>query len=198
MVATGRLGESREWGIIDKKGHFTVALGPNRIRPEARASHFAGRAIFSVVLGDDTYFIDAYGNRAPGIEKADEDYDRQRARMCIGGAMIIGDGERFGIARRSGEVLVPAVHRAINCYRNGLAWAPDETIGKWCPIGPDGRFRDAPPCQKVHYPTRRSHSGPEPMADDPFESSVLWVRARLRYGLHLRDTPPRWISTMRF
>lgn len=198
VVGIGRRGENRAWGIIDNEGKFTLALGPNRIQP-SQASTLAGKAIFSIVRNKGAHLIDAHGNLAPDVDKALEDKSRQRPLTCLEDATIIGDGDRFGIARTSGEVLVPAIHRAIWCFRNGVAWAPNEKIAKWCPIGPDGRFRDAPPCQeKFYHPAKNSHHVPEPFADDPFESNVLWVRARLRYGLQLRDTPPRWIRGGRF
>ncbi len=199
VVSIGRRGEDRSWGIIDTEGHFTLALGPNRILPESQASELAGKAIFSVNSDEGAHLIDAHGNPAPDVEKALEDRRRQHALTCSEDATIIGNGDRFGIARTSGEVLVPAIHRAIRCYRYGVAWAPNEKIGKWCPIGPDGRFRDAPSCQEMFYhPVTNSHHVPEPFADDRFESGVLWVRALLRYGLRLRDAPPRWIRGGRF
>ena len=197
VVGTGS-GETRAWGIIDKEGRFTFAPEPNRILPESQASALAGKAVFSVIRDKSAHLINAYGNPAPDVEKALEDKRRQRVLTCSGDATIIGDGERFGIARTSGEVLVPEIHRAISCFRDGVAWAPNEKNGKWCPIGPDGRFRDTPSCTEGYYPAGVSRYLPEPFADDPFESSVLWVRARLRYGLRLRDARPRVIGGGRF
>lgn len=198
VVSIGRRANDRAWGIIDKEGHFTLPLGPHRIQPRHSASRLAGKAMFGITRDKVTHIIYANGNPAPDVERALDDESRRRALTCPENTAIIGDGERFGIARTNGEVLVPAIHRAISCFRSGVAWVPNEKIGKWCPIGPDGRFRDAPPCRETYYPRGSYHHYPERFAEGRFENSVLWVRAHLRYGLRLRDTPPRMISNMRW
>ncbi|WP_171181709.1 WG repeat-containing protein [Ruegeria sp. HKCCD8929] len=194
VVQTDGLGEQEKWGIIDVNGQFTLALGINRVRPNGRISKIAGAPVFALERDDSMSLINEYGLPLTDVESAIEDKQRKSALSCLGGSTIIHEGDRFGIARENGEILVPAIHRAISCYRNGVAWAPKEDAGKWCPIGPNGRFRSVPACIQAFYPMRVSHHYPEQFADDPFENSVLWLRAGLRYGLGLRETPPRWIG----
>ncbi|MEM7429456.1 MAG: WG repeat-containing protein [Pseudomonadota bacterium] len=190
MARPGR--DDGEWGIIDQTGAFTLPPGPGRIYSKGRISLIAGRAIYARSHGQGTRLMDAFGRPVPKIEKALEKRNRGRALACGGGATIIGNGERFGIADKDGKVLVATVHRAISCFRSGVAWAPREDERQWCPIGPDGKFREAPACRRVYYPVTVTHHYPERFADDPFESSVLWLRAGLRYGLGLRKGPPGW------
>ncbi len=194
VVGTAKRGKNGKWGIINEKGRFTLPLGPHEIRPNGQVAKLIGNAVFIVIKDKKTHLIDASGAPIPGIESKLDAEKRRRALACPSGGTIVGDGERFGIEGANGKLLVAQIHRAISCFRNGVAWAPKEDAGQWCPIGPDGTFRDAPACRRVLYPVRLTHHSAEKFNADPFESSVLWVRAGLRYGLGLRETPPKWRS----
>jgi hypothetical protein len=194
VVGTAQSSGSGDWGIIDTRGGFTFPLGPERVRSQGHVSKLVNAAIFAIGEGDGARLTDAQGRSVPEVERAVDQAHRRQALSCGGGARIVGDGERFGIAGPNGETLVPAIHRAISCYGSGVAWAPRDDRRSWCPIGVNGAFRDAPACLRAFYPMMVTHHYPERFSDDPHESSVLWVRARLRYGIGLRDKPPRWIG----
>jgi hypothetical protein len=70
-------------------------------------------------------------------------------------------------------------YRALDCFKNGVAWAPIDHRRQWCALGPDGALRERPACRTAHYPYIQSHSHPEEFDKDPFENSVLWTRAYL-------------------
>lgn len=87
-----------------------------------------------------------------------------------------------------GEVLVPAVHSVVLCYRNGVAWVPDLDTQQWCPIAPDGARHTERPCLD-HYPYLGSGSldmgGPEPFYSDYFTDEIIHQQRSL---LHLEDS----------
>lgn len=182
------------WAIIDANGQFAIDPSPKRITTLHRVSRSSGRPVYQREIDGVLTVIDENGSLLPDVAAAIEDGNRERAISCLNGSSVTLKDGLFGLSDQNGQVLVPAVHRAISCFRNGIAWAPKQDIGMWCPIGPDGAFRDTPDCISVFYPVRVSHHFPEQFSEDPFESSVLWVRAGLRYGFGLRNTPPSWIA----
>jgi hypothetical protein len=99
----------------------------------------------------------------------------------------------WGIADTSGNEIIKPVHRAIHCFKNGVAWVPVDFKRQWCPIDPEGAMRDIPSCIPARYPYFQTHSHPEPFSDDPYENSVLWTQAFLEFGAGLRATTPRMI-----
>jgi hypothetical protein len=169
---------------------ITLPLGPKKIRRKFGVRTDDDRLIYVLGKGDEQEIVDAWGS-AVELPDTNQESGRMRALKCTGGARIFG-GEYFGIVGPDGKTLVPAIHRAISCYRNGVAWAPDSAQNLWCPIGPEGVFRDQPACIDNYYPFRISHHYPEKFADEPFESNILWVRARLKWGLGEREEPPVW------
>ena len=182
------------WGIIDVNGAFTYGPLPEQISPHSRVSKHVGRPVFRLTRGQTTMLVDQHGIALPDVEQALAERQRQSAIACQGGARVTHENGKFGIARENGDILVEPVHRAISCFRAGIAWAPNPDVGMWCPIGPNGQFREEPDCLEVFYPVRISHHYPEQFSDDPFESSILWVRAGLLYGFGLRKEPPKWIG----
>lgn len=192
IVGTAGPGQTGNGGIIDTEGRFTLPPGPEAFHFDRFVSELAGSATFRIVQSNNGRLMDAHGNPVPEVIESLDQQRREQAVNCSSGARIMGDGERFGIVGPDGTILVPAVHRAISCFRNGLAWAPRESLKQWCPIGPDGRFRDTPACSQTYYPDWRTNSRPERFSDNDYESSVLWVRAKNRYGLGLRNQAPAW------
>lgn len=196
IVATGArtdAADDRRWGIMNADGQLTVPLGREPIARLWDVASPDGRPVYARGSSEAVRTIDARGEPVVLPEAARDD-GRDNALACPGGARIVGDGERFGIEGPGGATIVPIVHRAISCFRNGVAWAPDEEAGRWRAIGPDGTFRSRPAPIDSYYPMSVTHHFPETFADDPFESNVLWVRAWLRWGLGQRDEPPRWIG----
>jgi hypothetical protein len=86
-------------------------------------------------------------------------------------------------------------YRALDCFKNGVAWAPIDHRRQWCALGPDGALRERPACRTAHYPYIQSHSHPEEFDKDPFENSVLWTRAYLEFAAGRRAVPPRMIPS---
>jgi hypothetical protein len=180
-----------KWGIIDAAGHFTVDLQYDHLRPVRRGLYEATKA------GQMT-LITATGVEQPA--PAPEPIDRTRYLKCEpdGGTFISrsdpSGAMMWGIADPSGRELVKPVHRAIHCFRNGVALVPVDARRQWCSIDADGVVRDdVESCVAERYPYVQTHAKPEHFSDDPYENSVLWTRAFLQFGAGLRAVPPRWI-----
>ena len=186
-------GGRERWFVLNEQGEVVQSRDDVRIARVPGAKLPDGEPIFILGAPGEERFVDPQGRP---VDLPDEfvTAQHQQALQCQAGARIIGDGERFGIEGPDGAILVPVEHRAISCFRDGVAWAPDADRDLWCPIGPDGAFRDRPGCREAYYPMRVSHHYPESFAADPFESNVLWVRAWLRWGLGLRGAPPEWVG----
>lgn len=194
VVGTAQWGKGGDWGILGADGQLTFPLQGKLLKREARASAIFGKPVFSIGNGETDEFIDAKGATVPGAKAAIEREARDRVLACQGGARIVAEGERFGMVDQQGKTIIPPVHRALSCFSGGVAWAPQEGRKKWCPLGPDGNFRDSPACLETYYPFFLTHHYPEKYADDRHESSVLWVQALLQYGLGQRSAPPAWIG----
>ncbi|MEJ6396174.1 WG repeat-containing protein [Gymnodinialimonas sp. 2305UL16-5] len=193
VVQTGSDADGSEmWGVLNELGEFTLPLGPAQIRRRPEMILPSGQPYFLLGTGTDEYPSDAYGLPVT-LPDAIDDNRREQAVQCSGGARIVGDNNGFGIEGPDGTTLVPSVHRAISCYRNGVAWAPNENSEQWCPIGPDGAFRSEPACIDSYYPYSITHHYPERFSDSPFESNIRWVSAWLDWGMDRRNEPPIWV-----
>ena len=179
-----------KWGIIDAAGRFTVDLQYDDLRP-------AGKGLYIATKAGQKSWITATGVEQP--QPAADPVDRSGYLKCGPHAgTIIGRRDpsgamAWGIADPSGQEILAPVHRAISCFRNGVAWAPIDARRQWCALGPDGALRDAPACIPEHYPWLQTHSQPEHFSDDPYENSVLFTQAFLEFGAGLRAAPPRMI-----
>jgi hypothetical protein len=194
IVQTGSDVDGSElWGILNELGEFALPLEPTQIRRSSEMVLPNGQPYFLFDTGPDQYPADAFGQPVT-LPDAIDDNRREQAVLCSGGARIIGRDNSFGIEGPDGATLVSSVHRAISCYRNGVAWAPSESSEQWCPIGPNGAFRSEPACIESYYPYTVTHHYPEQFSDDAFESNILWVRAWLDWGMGLRDEPPIWVG----
>ena len=98
----------------------------------------------------------------------------------------------WGIKDADGSEVIAPHYRALDCFKNGVAWAAFDEQRHWCALGPDGGLRERPSCVVEHYPKR--FAGPEPFDAAPYESSVLWVRAYLDFAMGRRDKSPGFIA----
>lgn len=113
---------------------------------------------------------------------------------CDGGIDMIEVNGLWGMNDSNGEVILPPIYRAVDCFKQGITWVPIDEEKKWCPIGIDGKRQDKPDCVKIYYPFEISHHAPEKFDEDSYESSVLWVKARIDYALGKRKVPPKFIG----
>lgn len=175
------------WGIIDETGRFVVEPSFGSIRYV--------QGVYEVKRDERVFWINAKGEevRKPGPKPV----DRAKVLSCRAGAKLFHKDDLWGMLGPDGRVLIQPVHRALWCYRNGVAWAATVKGTAWCPIGPDGQPKRTGTCRKTYYPYIRTHHGPQKFSDDPFENSVLWFRAFLDYGRGKRAEQPVWIPSRR-
>ena len=174
-----------KWGIIDRSGAFTVAPRFAKLRPD-------GKGTFAVGEGDATYWINAAGERVekPVIAKPTP----EQALTCAGGLRFVQSDGLWGLQDGTGKVVIEPRFRALSCFNQGVSWAAAPGGKAWCPIGPNGRRRDALECRETFYAVIVTEHHPEKLSEDPFGSSVLWNRAWLDFLAGKRAEPPRWIS----
>ncbi|MCG8561286.1 MAG: WG repeat-containing protein [Hyphomicrobiales bacterium] len=173
-----------KWGIINTQGKFTLEPQVDRIIPSSRYPGF-----FQVIDSDRGNWIGATGQ-----VRSIRHLQRERVLACAGKAKLISRNGRWGIAAADGREVIAPAYRAINCFRQGVAWAAVDAKRKWCPVGPDGSVRNRPTCKSTYYPFTLTHSSPASFSSDPYESSVRWTRAYLEFGAGRLDTLPRMIG----
>ncbi len=171
------------WGLIDDTGAFMI-------KPQYEVIHHI-KETYRVKKNGEEIFLDAAGKRIAQPPKYE--FDPSVLLKCPGNIRIVTENGKWGMVDKNGKVMIPLQHRALSCFRQGIAWAPDPQKKAWCPIGADGHFQDNPACKTTYYPFRLSHSSPEQLSDDPFESSVLWIVAYLEYASGKRDEMPKMI-----
>ncbi|MCP4071259.1 MAG: WG repeat-containing protein [Hyphomicrobiales bacterium] len=172
------------WGVIDLNGNFTIDPIFDKIHP-----HSSG--VFEVTQGSETNWRDGNGRK---VLAPDEHATARRSIVgCRDGARLINRGGGWGMVGPDGKIIIQPKYRAIDCFRQGVVWVPDDKQGAWCPLGPDAQRREQPKCRQTYYPYIQTHSFPERFARDAYESSVRWVKAYLNYGIGRRDKPPRMI-----
>jgi hypothetical protein len=170
------------WGIIDETGEFIVEPTYDELRREDD--------LYRVSKDGHEFWIDGRGNEVP--EPLPTAEDRAEYLDCQDGSRLFAENDLWGMMGAGGTVLIAPDYRALTCFSQGVAWGAADGAVSWCPVGPDGQARTKPECRETHYPYIMSDSYPEPFSDDPFWSSVLWVRAYLDFGRGQRDTPPNW------
>jgi hypothetical protein len=174
--------QGRKWGIIDTSGRFVL-------EPTLDQFFMQRAGLFHIELGGRKVWITATGEERPEppTPPPPEMLD------CGHGLKLIERNGQWGITDADGKDVISPRHRALVCFKNGIAWAPIDSKRAWCALGPDGAVREKPACKVTHYPYVVSHSYPEELHKDPFESSVLWTRAYLEFGAGKRATPPRML-----
>jgi len=188
-----------KWGLVGAGGNFAVApiydsidnekgYGTPQDLPSAVAD-----TTYRVTVNDEVYrlrFSEGVYTQEPFAELPE---DRSRTLNCRGALKRKSDDGLWGIVDENGDDLIPPEYRAISCFNNGVAWVPDDRKRKWCPIDPDGQFQTALPCLETYYSRWVSHHDPEELDEDPYESSVIWMRALLDYGEGRRDQEPQFV-----
>lgn len=193
--AAVKVGE--KWGVIDTEGRFTIPLGVKKIRPASQFGIEDGWKIFQIGGIDDAQFVDGKGDTIPESMRNDL---TKKVLTCKGGATVftLDSGKHWGLKSADGEIVLPAKYRAISCYRSGVAFVTDDQKKMWCPVGLDGEKLENADCRPFYNSKRLSHHHPEPFSEDPYESSVLWMNALYRYGIGVRKTAPKWVSSGTF
>jgi hypothetical protein len=175
-----------KWGIIDTAGRFTVD-------PQYDGIGLVGEGVYVAMKDGRKSWI-----TAAGVDQPEPVPDRSDYQKCgpDGGTFISRPDSSavmmWGIADPAGREIIKPIHRAIHCFKNGLAWVPDDARRQWCPIDPDGVIGEGSACTPLRYPYFQTHAYPDHFSDDQYENSVLWTRAFLEFGAGLRAMPPRW------
>ena len=135
-----------KWGFIDMSGHYAVVpryddlrLAGGDLCPISHQDQCStGRGLYKVAETGRTFWIDAAGAEQPKPQ-----IDRTAYLACgdEGGSinLVTVSGKRlWGIVDAAGREIIAPEHRAIQCFRGGVAWVPDDDNREWCPVGPDG------------------------------------------------------------
>ena len=185
-----------KWGLVNQRLEFLAFT-----RYDGVLGKNSDLDTYLVKVSGREFWIDVHGNEVPKPKFKKPAYNvkvRQQFLTCSGGARYFERDGRWGLKGPGGRVLVEPVNRALSCFRNGLAWVTDDSKRVWCPVGTDGKLRDKPDCKEKWYPYYAFHSHHEPFHRDKYESNVLWVRARLEFGIGRRDEPPGSIQDPRW
>lgn len=173
------------WGIVSLQGEMVVAPTYQKMRPANGA--------YEVELAGRKHWISARG-----IEVAEPAKDSTQTRnsviKCAGGAEMFEVDGKWGLIGPDRTTIIEPEYRAISCFKNGVVWVPDEAKKAWCPLGRDGTPQGKPACLQTYYAVWWSHHYPEQLHPDPYESSVLWNRALLDYGVGKTFEPPNMIG----
>ncbi len=173
------------WGVINLRGETTV-------EPQYEGMRL-GRDGFVVTHQNRVFWITPHGQEIPE-PVLDDTEARKSVLACDGGSRRFDQNGLWGITGPGGEIIIEPQYRAISCFRHGVAWVPDDDAKAWCPLGPNGKRRERPRCQTRFYEIAWSHHYPERLSHDPYESSVLWNRALLEYGVGRTAEPPFMIG----
>jgi WG containing repeat len=185
--------------LLDRDGNIIGGRVFDRVEPPEQGD------VATVTIGDDWMGLDRAGHIVPNPRNGRVVEERTAPRRkpvpspgpldCGHGLTVIDRDGQWGIADADGRDVIAPRYRAIACFKSGVAWAAIESRRAWCALGPDGAVRETPACRTAYYPNVMVEYGPEKMDDDPFESSVLWLRADLEFAAGRRDTPPRTIRS---
>jgi hypothetical protein len=177
-----------KWGVIDSSGRFMLPMTFDKFldrRGELFHVAAAGREFWLTATGEERPAPAITNTPAPGN------------LICGHGLRLSERNGLWGITDADGTDVIAPRYRALDCFRNGVAFAAIDSRRQWCALGPDGALRDEPGCRTEHYPFIETHSVPETFDNQPFENSVLWSRAYLEFGAGHRESPPRWIRSGR-
>jgi len=187
-------GLNEKWGLIDQDGNVIVTPKYDQI--------WSHQNLFLATKGDAKFFIDTTGHTEPInnhprynanfnlIMKPREDY-----LTCPNGNKLARKNGKWGMTDPEGKTLIAFNHRALSCYTRGVAWAPVKAKQQWCPIGINGKIDASRTCvDTYHFGPKGTHSYPQRLDENGFESSVLWNELYLGYGIGDNDSPPHHIG----
>ena len=169
------------WGIINLKGEMVVSPRYDEIRRK--------RGAYFVKQDGRNFWVSPFGVEI-AEPVADDSNSRSSVLACREGAIRFERDGLWGIRGPKGGVIIEPRYRAISCFKNGLVWVPDDDLKVWCPLGPTGARQEKPACRQWFYEVLWSHHRPERLHADPYESSVLWNRTLLEYGIGRAAQPP--------
>ena len=179
----------RKWGLIDASGQVVVA-------PIYDNVGWYGNERFLLKAGAAVSLFDKYGTRFSRLD--DPNYNQEfktklpprETYLYCSGSILESKNGKWGLVSLKGEVILPFKYKALICYRKGMAWAPRDDLKKWCPLDRYGKFLPEDACQTKMYPSHTWHYYPKKLADDDYDSSVLWNLQYLDYGAGKVSAPP--------
>jgi hypothetical protein len=176
--------DNNKWGVIDTSGRFVIPTDFDKFLERRDGLYHLAKD------GHDVW-LNITGEERPAPPQQHHPGD---LLDCGNGLQLFDRDGLWGIKDvDSTEVIAPR-YRALDCFKNGVAWAAIDEQHQWCAIGPDGMLRDRPSCTVSYYSSYLTDSRPESFDADPYENSVLWVRASLDFGAGRRDQPPRFVG----
>jgi len=201
-----------KWGLIDRSGGFVIDPAFNALRPAGYLPPFdawlanpqpksegASAAVWRLFIGEkdgQAVALDRDGveqSMPPGEGLTVPEPPKSPLETRTGLLFAAADG-LWGIKDHDGKWIVPPKYRAMHGFWEGVAWAPIDEKRRWCPVGPDGVARDKPACVIARMPDIPTHTFPEKLDEDPYESSVLWQRAYLEFLAGVRAQGPSYIG----
>jgi hypothetical protein len=177
--------DGRNWGIIDRSGRSVLPM---------KFDKYLGRrdGLFRLATEGREVWLTATGEERP--EPPIKSAASPQILDCGQGLRLVEHDGLWGIVDSDGKQVIVARYRAVNCFKQGVAWVAIDSRRQWCPVDPNGALREMPACRTSHYPYIQTHSSPESFSKDEFENSVLWTRAYLEFGAGRRESPPRWVG----
>ena len=192
--------EDGKWGLIDLDGQYHIEPFYDTIEPMQYG-------VVKATVGAKIYYFDKFYIRSetqpkPLPFKFTPGWRCPQTGSDLGTRVKSKNG-MWGMVDSNNGVLVPFKYRALSCFRNGVAWAPNEEKRQWCPIGQDGNFLTGRVCRITYYPPKKDNyipgtgkllSLPERFDENPFESSVLWVASHLEASESGENKVGLWIE----
>ena len=188
-----------KWGLVSVDGDFSIKPiytsvsreGPLRL--QASPLVVETDETYKVIRDSEAFRLSFVDGKYVEVSFTKFEENTTQILNCDGPYRRKSKDGLWGIVDETGKPLIPMQYRAITCFSNGVAWVPDDTQRQWCPIDRHNRIRSAPACSTTRYAYWASHSDPQEFDEDPYESSVLWMRAHLDYGEGRRDEKPGFV-----
>ncbi|WP_035658123.1 hypothetical protein [Bradyrhizobium sp. STM 3809] len=121
-------------------------------------------------------------------------FDRREILNCGDGRTLFDRDGMWGMRDSDGHEIIAPRYRALGCSRDSTIVAAIDERRQWCAFAADGTPRDPASCRSYYSPVNWMHMRPQELDKDPYESSVLWARARLAFGAGQIDRPPQFES----
>jgi WG containing repeat len=202
-----------KWGLIDPSGrfvvkpvydsltptgHFPATSGLGMVSPGPKTERAKNEPwrLFVGVKDKQVVALDRNGAEQPLSPDDDPRVppaSKSRLETKGGLRFAVVDG-LWGMTDLDGKWIIAPKYRALHDFQQGVAWAPIDEERRWCPVGPDGIVRDKPACVAERYPFLITHSWPEKLAEDRYESSVLWSLAYLETLAGVRAEGPKMVG----